>query len=254
MSQPRILYYDIETSYLITKKWGVWDEGVIGVVTDWQILSVAWQWEGQKKVNVIGQDDFDDYVPGVNDDYNVVLKIWELFDEADAVVAHNGNSFDQKKARARMIAHNMTPPSPYREIDTKLMAKRIGAFTSNRLKDLANALDIHRKGDPGGIETWDGCLAGDLKAWAKMKRYNKQDIPPLRDLYLRLRAWTSNSVPMNMYGANFSLCPTCGKGPMHNKGIQVSKVSKFQRWQCQNCGAYSRTRLADFMPEKPDFV
>lgn len=253
MTQPRILFYDLETSYLITKKWDIWDEGVIGVIHDFQILSVAWQWEGEKTIHCVAQCDFGDYEPGVNNDHSVVHTIWKLFDEADVVIAHNGNKFDQKKSRARMLAHGMLPPSPYREVDTKLLAKRIGGFSSNKLGDLANSLDISRKGDPGGITTWDGCLAGDMKAWKRLKLYNKQDIPPLRELYLVLRAWSANNVPLNMYGANLSNCPTCGSGPLHNKGVQVSKVASYQRWQCQACGAYSRSRIAEKAP-RPEYV
>lgn len=247
MSKPRVLIWDIETSPLLSYTWGIWQQDVIKVKEDWQILSVAWKWLGEKQVHVLGQDDFPGYKPGVNNDFMVVAKIRQLLDEADIVIAHNGDQFDQKKAIARIIIRGLTPPSPYKQIDTKKVAKRYGAFTSNRLKDLAEAMDVARKGSPGGFETWEGCLAGDPKAWAKMKKYNKQDIPPLEEIYLKLRPFMDNHPGMNLYSVdNFDKCPKCGGGPLHKRGTKkTTKVGVVQRYQCQNCDGWSQARRGE---------
>lgn len=240
--KPRILCYDIETSPIISYNWGIWEQNAIEIIEDWQILSVAYRWLGEKKVYCVAQCDFPNYKPGVNNDTNVVKFMHGLFNEADIVVAHNGDSFDAKKARSRMLIRGLQPPSPYKQIDTKLIAKRVGAFTSNRLKDLANDLDIARKGDPGGFETWKGCLMGNPRAWARMKRYNKLDIPPLEELYLRLRPWMTNHPSVAILSDKPDGCPKCGHTVLQSRGSSVTSTGKKQRYQCQGCGGWSYGR------------
>lgn len=246
-SSSRGLVWDIETSPLISYTWGIWQQDVIEVIEDYQILSVAWQWVDKKTVYVIGQDDFKDWKPGVNSDVNVVKKIWELLDECDYAVAHNGDQFDIKKVNTRMMVHGLTPPSPYKQLDTKKIAKRVAGFTSNRLKHLANDLSVAQKGDPGGFGTWKGCLAGDPKAWAKMKRYNKQDIPPLMDLYLKFRPWDKSAFPLNVATGRPESCPKCG-GTKMNAGMKYhsTKTGAYQYFRCQSCGGMAKSRIPEY--------
>src|ERR1700756_3123121 len=92
----RILLYDIETSPLITYAWQIYEANAIKVIKDTQILCFAYKWLDEKRVHVVGQDDFKSFKPGVNNDKDVVKALWKLFDEAEVVIAHNGNQFDQK--------------------------------------------------------------------------------------------------------------------------------------------------------------
>lgn len=243
----KTLIYDIETSPIVSYNWGIWEQNAIEVIDEWQILSVAWKWLGEKKVHVVGQDDLKGYKPGVNNDKEVVKLIHQLFDEADIVIAHNGNSFDQKKSHARMLVHGLIPPSPYKQIDTKKEAKKIGAFTSNRLGDLAKQLDVSLKGSPGGFATWKGCLAGDKKAWRKMKKYNKQDIPPLEELYLKLRPWMTTHPAINVYTDRPNACPKCGGSKMY-KGMKytATNTNKYQYFRCLDCGGMSKSRIPEY--------
>lgn len=241
--KAKVLFYDIETSPIIGYTWGVWQQDVVAIKEDWQILTVAWKWLGDSKVHCIGQDDFPNYKPGVNNDIEVVKQIHKLFDEADIVIAHNGNSFDQPKCQARMMVHGLTPPSPYKQIDTKRLAKRYAAFTRNNLKWLAKDLNVAQKGDAGGFETWEGCLAGDPKAWRKMKRYNKQDIPPLEDIYKKLAPWMTNHPNMARITNMPEACPNCmAVGKLQSRGTRVTNVSRFFRYQCQACGHWCSSR------------
>ncbi len=256
--EARVLIYDIETSPLIGYTWSVWETNVIDILEEFQILTFAWKWLGEKQVHVLGQDDTKGYKPGVNNDKELVKKLHQLFDEADIVVAHNGNSFDQKKVQTRMMIHGMRPPSPYKQIDTKLVAKRYAAFSRNNLKWLAKDLKTHnQKGDPGGFETWQGCMAGDKKAWRKMKKYNKGDITSLEDLYLEFLPWMTNHPNMARIKNLPDACPKCGtSGKMQSRGTRVTNVGKYFRYQCQHCGGWGSSRTAFSAKEdvKPSYV
>lgn len=156
-NKGKIACYDIETSNLVIKTWSIWETNSIGagkgVIEDYQILCFAFKYLGDKKTYVVAQPNFSDYVPGVNDDKHVVETLHALMDNCEAMLGHNSRSFDNKKSQARMIYHKLSPPSPYQTIDTKTVAKRHFAFTSNKLSDLADYFGVEAKGDPGGMET-----------------------------------------------------------------------------------------------------
>lgn len=245
--KARVLIYDIETTPLISYNWGIYEQNAIEVVEDWQILCFAYKWLGDKKTHVVSQDDFKGYRPGVNDDTAVVRALHGLFDQADVVIAHNGDKFDQRKAQARMMARGMSPPSPYKQIDTMKVARKYAAHTSNRLNDLGQKFNLGAKVETGGFGLWKGCMAGNQQAWNKMKRYNKQDVVLLEKLYLYLRPWIQNHPAMNVLNGELTSCPKCSEGPLQKRGTRVvNKTTTVQRYQCTHCGGWSQGRV----PEK----
>lgn len=241
--KARVLIYDIETSPIEGVTWGLYEQNVVWVDRDWHILTVSWKWLGDKQVHVLGLPDFKLYDKDPRDDKKLVEKLWDLFNEADVVIAHNGDQFDQKKSQARMLIHGFDPPSPYLQIDTKKAAKRYFAFTSNKLDDLGEYLGVGRKYETGGKYLWKSCIEGDLKAWARMKKYNRQDVLLLERIYLKLRPWIQNHPAMNILTDRPLACPKCGGGPLHKRGTRkTTKTTTVQRLQCQNCGGWSQER------------
>jgi hypothetical protein len=243
VSEPRILLYDIETSPNLGYVWGKWQQNILEFEQEWYILSVAWKWLGEKTVHVTSLPKYETYDRDPTNDIGVVQAIWSLFNEADVVVAHNGNHFDQPKARTRMLIHQMPPPEPFLEVDTLTLAKRHFKFTSNRLDDLCQVLDIGRKAHHLGFSTWMGCLEGDEKAWKTMTRYNKQDVVLLEELYLRLRPWAKQHPNLGLISNTPDACPKClEQGTMRPKGWAANAVTRRRRYQCSACQGWSLGR------------
>lgn len=251
--KPKILLYDIETSYIVAGLWRTYQADAVTVLQDWQILCFAWKWLDDKTVKVVGQDDYDNYQPGVLNDYNVVAELRELFDQADIVVAHNGNSYDQKKAQARMMVHGLQPPSPYQQIDTRLEMKKVAAHTSNRLDDLNRALSLERKIGTGGIATWTGCMNGDPASWQKMKRYNRQDVRALEQLYLAELPWMKTHPSLNVITDTPNSCPRCLSTRLKPRGFKTTKSRKYQRFVCGDCGGWCSSPRSERV-EAPGYV
>lgn len=234
-SQPKILLFDIETSPNIGYTWGKWEQNVIEFKQDSYFLSVAWKWLHDKKVYVKGLDDNPKYKPNVPDDRYLIDTIHKLFCEADVVIAHNGDQFDVKKSNTRFVALNYAPPIPYKTVDTKKLAKRYFKFDSNALDELARYLGIGRKVQHKGFPMWLECMAGDPKAWKTMKKYNKQDVVLLEEVYLKLRAWHTTHPKADLYRKLPEQCPMCGGTTTHRRGFQVLNKKIKQRWQCVDC-------------------
>lgn len=253
--EPRILIYDIETSPIVSWNWGIYDQNAIEVIQDWQIICFAYKWLGEKKTTFIAQWDYKGHKDGWENlnDKQVVEYLHNLFNQADIVVAHNGDQFDQKKVQARMMVHGMSPPSPYKQIDTKKLAKRPAAHTSNKLTDLGKAFNLGVKEQTGGFATWKGCMSGDEKARKIMKKYNIQDVELLEKLYLYLRPWATNHPHMGYLAGRPDACRNCGGTHIQSKGVQRNNTNEYRRFKCMDCGAPLRGRLAE-KSEKPIFV
>lgn len=223
-----ILVYDIETSPNIGYCWGKYDQDIMDYAKEWEILSVAWKWYGEKKVFVRSQRDFEGTEKGL------CQLLWELFDDADIVVAHNGDQFDQKKVRSRLLYHGFGPPSPFAEVDTRKIAKKYFRFNSNRLDDLGKHLGLGEKASHPGLQMWIDCMAGKTKAWKQMEKYNKQDVVLLDKVYTKLLPWVTNHPSVALLNGSVG-CPNCGSSLITRQGVKATKKSLMQQFKCKEC-------------------
>lgn len=236
--KPRILMLDIETLPCLGFTWGKYEQNVIQFQQEGCIATFAAKWLGEP-VFTKGLPDYKGYKAGSYDDSKILVDIHALLDEADIVVAHNGRSFDCKVINSRFLVHKMAPPSPYKVVDTKLAVKKVARFNSNKLDDLGKLLLGERKLKTD-FDLWLGCVNGDRKAWAKMKRYNAMDTQLLERLYLRIRPWIDNHPNLTLLDPT-ARCPKCQSAKLQRRGYAISNSRKYQRLQCNDCGGWSKT-------------
>lgn len=238
--KARILLYDIETAYTVGVVWGLYEQNVAHVLKEPYILTVSWKWLDEKTTHVVSLPDFKLYKKDPTNDYEVVKKLHSLFEEADIIIAHNGNGFDQKWSYSRFLVHGMKPPSQAKYVDTLLIARSKFKFNSNKLNDLSKYLGIGSKVDTGGIKLWVDCIEHkNPKAWAKMCKYNKQDVVLLEKVYLKLRPFITNHPNLNMFNNTTHACTNCNSNNMHKRGFYLTRTTKTQRYQCRDCGAWA---------------
>ena len=129
-------------------------------------------------------------------------------------------------------------------MDTLKLARRYFKFNSNRLGHLGEHLGLGGKEVTGGFQTWEGCMKGDPKAWKLMKKYAKQDVDLLVDVYERLRPWATNHPNRNVIDGTSYACPTCGSNKLQKRGKRRTRTMVYQTLQCTRCRSYCRERLA----------
>lgn len=241
---PKILTIDIETAPIEAYTWGIWDVnvGLDQIKTEWGILSYAAKWLDKKPV--IYADTGGRGKRKVRDDKALMKELWKLLDQADIVVAQNGQRFDVKKINARLIMHDFKPYSPIRVVDTLLVAKKHFGFTSNKLawmsKYLTDAKKSEHKKFPG-FELWTECLADNPKAWAEMAKYNKLDVIATEQLYIKQRPWIKGHPNMASYTPSHEhACTNCGSTNVTKNGFAILQQGKYQRFICGDCGTWSR--------------
>ena len=240
MTQPRILFLDVETAPNLAYVWGRWEQNVIEVHTHWYMLSFAWKWQGEKRINCRALPDYPGtYLRDRQHDRRLIEALWGLMDMADVVIAHNGDAFDIKKFTARCLFHGLRPPSPSKSIDTLKIARKYFRMDSNKLDHLGAMLKVGRKLPNTGKDLWLGCMNGKASAWRMMKRYNKHDVALLEAVYEKLKPWANNHPDLSVYNNRRGLeCPSCQSSEIFARGLYYSKVAKYQRWSCRSCGRW----------------
>ena len=234
----KILIYDLETAPLLGYSWGKYEQDIIEFEKSWYILCFAYKWLGGK-TKVLALPDFKTYKKNPEDDKELVKELWKLFDEADITIAHNNSDFDYKKSNTRFIENGLTPPSPYKVVDTLQVARRHFKFPSNRLDDLGKDLGVGRKIEVG-YSVWRDCLRGKPSAWRKMKRYNKNDVDLLYRMYEKLKPWMKETITRN-----HDACPKCNSKSLVFNGWRQTTGRRYQRLRCNNCGGSCAERTGE---------
>ena len=245
MTAPKILLYDIENSPALGYFWPpMYDTNIITVTEEWYCLSFAYTWYNPDGLN---EDDimFERKAARKGDDKQLMRKLWRLYDEADVVMAHNGDRFDQKKALARMAFHGFEPPSPYIEVDTLKMARQKFAFTSNKLDNLARHFGIGQKKPHQGMHTWYGCMRNDEAAWVNMEEYNKHDIVLMDGVYRRLAPFVRTRLNRQAWEGTYS-CVACGSRNLESRGYKSRGGTErtHHTWRCLDCGKWNYELLS----------
>jgi len=243
-TEPKVLVLDIETAPVLANVWQMWQEvrDTQAVLSDWYIMTWAAKWLGQKDTMSMSMFNTKGYKPGSENDKALLAGMHSLMNEADYIIAHNGDRFDIKKINTRFLEHGFTPPTPYKSIDTLKIAKRYFSFTSNKLDYLAQKLLGDKKLKHDGLVLWQNCISGDPVAWKTMLEYNEKDITLLERVYYKLRAWDHLHPNFAVHSNKEVLsCTACGSENVEPTGDTVKTTTgAYLGFVCKDCGHQMR--------------
>jgi DNA polymerase elongation subunit (family B) len=230
----RILTLDIETAPMLVHSWGLWNQNhsINQIVDPGRVLCFAGKWYDEKKVHFFSEHH--------NTHEEMIKAAWTMLDECDILVTYNGPSFDVKHLQREFVLAGMSPPSKFENVDLLKVARAQFKFPSNKLDYVAQALGLGSKLAHEGQALWTACLAGDDKAWARMRRYNKQDVILTEALYDRMGAWIKSHPHMGLFTHQARSCFRCGGTALSANGVSVSAGTAFASFTCDACGAQSR--------------
>lgn len=223
-----ILKYDIETSPILGFTWNAYEDNLLKIEKDSGLLAFAYMWN-DGPITVLSKR--------LYSERQMVKILWELFNEADVIVAQNGDKFDIRWANRLFIKYKLKPPAPYKTVDTLKLARKYFKFTKNSLDYLSEILLGEKK-----IETnsklWFDCMRGDTSALKEMEKYCIHDVKLLDGVYNKLKVWHTGHPNSNLYNNTTHKCPVCG-GNTQKRGFMVTRAAKYQRFACTKCGAWS---------------
>jgi uncharacterized protein YprB with RNaseH-like and TPR domain len=238
--KPKVLIYDIETTALEIHAWGTFQVNAIAVKKEWELLSFSYKWLGKKKVYFRKREG--------KDDKSLCKELRKLFNEADMVVAHNGEKFDIKKANTRFLFHYLPPYREPASRDTLKFARTKFKFTSNRLGALGEYLGLGDKIQNMPFEVWLECLADKAKAWKKMELYNKRDVILLEDIYLIMRPWMKDHPNLSLL-TGVRDCPNCGSTRLTKQGTKATHRTIQQQFKCSDCLSWFSQPIGKKLPK-----
>jgi len=249
--RPKILVFDIETSplkaYIFATR--LWNTNVNEeqVLSQWFALCWSAKWLFDDKII---SDRLTSKEAKREDDSRIVQSMWNLLNEADIVIAHNGDKFDVPNMNTRFIVNGLPPTSPYQTIDTCSIAKRQFGFSHNNLNALAKVFGFKVKIETN-FELWKRCVDGEEKALQSMEIYNRRDVETLEEVYMKIRPWIHSHPNLGLYTeATEPICSNCGSRDITKTDkFYYTMTGKYELYLCE-CGAYIRVRTSSLSKEK----
>jgi DNA polymerase elongation subunit (family B) len=230
------LLLDIETSPNLAHIWGLRDQYINpqNLLESSYVLCWAAKWHGEDEVQ------FDSV--NKSSHKTMLRRIHRLISAADAVIHYNGTRFDMPTLNKEFLLHGFPPPAPYKQIDLLKTVRQQFRFPSNKLDYVAQRLGLGKKTDHEGYTLWVKCMNKDKEAWKRMEEYNIQDVVLLEKVYAKVLPWIKNHPNRGLFDG--SGCPTCGSGRLQKRGFSHSSTGTYQRFQCTECGSWSRSTKA----------
>jgi hypothetical protein len=230
-----ILIFDLETRPTEAYVWSAWKQNVAPnqVIEHGRVICWCAKWYGEKKT-YFGAE----WEPTVNGQ-DFIYRLAAMMDKADAILTYNGDKFDVPVLNTELMKRGLNPPAPSKSIDMYKVVKKNFRLFHGRMDSVAKALGVDGKLDTGGMQLWIDVMQGKKKARKDMEKYNRQDIIVLEDIYVKLRGWIKNHPATDHADGE---CPNCGGDNLQKRGFHHTKVSKFQRYQCTDCGSWHRGR------------
>lgn len=233
----KVLLYDLETYPSLGYFWGdkLYEQDIIEVKQDGGLLGFCYMWAHlPNKVHWVGLPDFPLYKRDKLDDRAVAKALFDLVNEADYYIAHNGKNFDNRVANTAFLLHGLGVPDRPIAYDTKQLFKQNFRLPSNKLDEIGRILNLGRKVPHTGKKLWFDCMAGNKEAWAVMEEYCKQDVFLLKEVWDVVRPWVKNPPNWNLEAERPRCCPACGSYQFVRGGTDATHTSVRQKYRCRN--------------------
>ena len=269
MKELRTLGVDLETTGALGWTYDIFKGRMHHIEFDPMIMCFSWGWYDRTKPmkkhrgkvhNEMVKIKFEDIVlkgglKARNEEERIVRIAWKLLDEADEVMAFNGDRFDDKVLIAAFMRFRMGMPSPYNTIDPFKMSK-VGRFVSHSLANLCRSLGIPGKAEITHSSTWRGVIDGDRKSKKLMKIYNDLDVVRMFDVFEIVFAYAKTKLKTNMsaFRNGAFCCPYCGSYSLQSRGAQTYGTGTFRWYYCNDCRRWPKERLADKEHDRAELV
>lgn len=239
MNPPKVLFYDCETTPLLTYVWRLGEQVVrhhqlVKPYDKYNIICVSWAWNDNKPAKVIHWD-YDRQDSG-----RVIREFDKIIKQADITIGKNSDRFDVKHINTQRLLHNL-PPLPEWVSNTDDLEKQLRkyfAFPSQSLDYISKALGLGGKVKME-FQDWVDIIEKKSRAsFRKMLKYNKKDVEDTRALWNRVQ---SHIKPKLNYATFYKdvRCSNCGSQDLKKDGTRLSGKTTYQTFFCKTHGGYA---------------
>jgi hypothetical protein len=228
------LFFDIETSPNIVYAWRIGYNLNItpeNIIDERKIICISYKWENEDKIHTLTWDKN-------QCDKKMLIDFVKVANQADELIAHNGDRFDIKWIRTRCIFHRVPIFPHYRTLDTLKKAKSGFNFNSNKLDYIAQFLGVGAKVKHSGFDMWVQVMKGSKDAMKEMVHYCEGDIIVLEDVFLTMQNYIKPNTHVGVLNNNLKYsCPCCGSEQVELIKNNVTAMGTIKRLMgCLSCG------------------
>ena len=237
MTEPRVLFYDIETKPLLAYVWKLGEQVIrhdqLKEGSDrYDIISIGYCWNDGKPAKVL-----DWGLKEQNSEPMIKFFDRQLM-QADIAVAYNGDRFDIKHINTQRMLHGLIPLGKIATDDPLKQIRRHFAFPSNTLDYLSKVLGMGGKHKMVFQDWIDIVDKKDPAALAKMIAYNKKDVEDLRDLYNKVMPHCSPKLNRAAFIKDLA-CTHCGSHNLVKNGTRLLGLTHYQVYFCKDHGGFA---------------
>ena len=160
--------------------------------------------------------------------------------DCDVWLTHFGTWFDINFLNSRLLYHRLpvVPPN-FPHIDTWRIAKNRLKLRNNRLTTVQAFLKTDTEKNAIKPEQWIRALGGHRSSMCYIAEHCRRDVECLAEVYDILKPLVINHPNRGLIDGRGG-CGVCGKMKLQKRGFHITRVYKWQRYQCTACGAWSR--------------
>ena len=227
------LFFDIETSPNMVYSWRIgWNITITpeNIINERAIICISYKWENEDKIHTLTWDKN-------QCDKQMLIDFIQVANQADEMIAHNGDRFDIKWIRTRCIFHRVPMFPNYKTLDTLKKAKSGFNFNSNKLDYIAQYLGVGAKVKHSGFDMWKGVMANDKTALDEMVVYCEGDIVVLEDVFLTMQNYIKQNTHAGVLNNNLKYsCPCCSSENITLIKNNVTTMGTIKRLiECNDC-------------------
>jgi len=226
-----------------------WDLECSGLNADYGIILCAgFKTVGEGKAKVISITDFPLYEKDPTNDRELVKAIYNELLKADVWLTWFGTYFDIPFINSRLLFHGLpTLPGNYPHIDGWKTAKHRLKLRNNRLVTVQDFLGLDTEKDAVKGPVWIKAMSGHKPSLRYIIEHCRKDVKVLEEAYNRLRPLIIDHPHRDTDGTE---CPVCGEGRLQKRGFHITRTRKYQRYQCQSCGVWSKDRKPTWISKR----
>jgi hypothetical protein len=227
------LFFDIETSPNVVYSWRIGYNLTLtpdNIIDERKIICISYKWEDSDKIYSLKWDKN-------QCDKQMLIDFIEQANQADELIAHNGDRFDIKWIRTRCIFHRIPMFPQYKTLDTLKKAKNGFNFNSNKLDYIAQFLGVGAKVKHSGFDMWKKVMKNDPEAMDEMVNYCEGDIIVLEDVYFTMQNYIKTNTHNGVINNNLKYsCPNCGSEHSELLKNNVTAMGTIKRlMECNDC-------------------
>lgn len=164
----------------------------------------------------------------------------EIMLDSDVWLGHYACYFDIPFLNTRLLYHNLPVlPANFALIDTWKISRNRLKLRNNRLATISDFLKTLDEKNAILPEQWLRALGGHRASMNYIVEHNRRDVLVLEEVYMRLRPLVLDHPNRGLVDGRGG-CSVCGSEKLQKRGFHITRTRKYQRYQCQKCGAWSK--------------